>query len=89
MDEFQHVYQTKRITFTLKNDLQVLIPHEDLVWNRQDEETMRTTSQVGWFPPTHLRLIPLSPLLGLLANVLRSFVHWFCVSKTECCLLTV
>ncbi|CAD6340599.1 unnamed protein product [Miscanthus lutarioriparius] len=45
MDEFQHVYQTKRITFTLKNDLQVLIPHEDLVWNRQDEETMRTTSQ--------------------------------------------
>ncbi|XP_066374316.1 uncharacterized protein [Miscanthus floridulus] len=24
----------------------VLIPHEDLVWNRQDEETIRTTSQV-------------------------------------------
>ncbi|XP_066374314.1 uncharacterized protein [Miscanthus floridulus] len=23
----------------------VLIPHEDLVWNRQDEETIRTTSQ--------------------------------------------
>ena len=52
MDEFQHVYQTKRITFTLKNDLQVLIPHEDLVWNRQDEETIRTTSQVGFLPPT-------------------------------------
>ena len=52
MDEFQHVYQIKRITFTLKNDLQVLIPHEDLVWNRQDEETMRTTSQVGFLPPT-------------------------------------
>ena len=52
MDEFQLVYQTKRITFTLKNDLQVLIPQEDLVWNRQDEETMRTTSQVGFLPPT-------------------------------------
>ena len=52
MDEFQHVYQIKRITFTLKNDLQVLIPHEDLVWNRQDEETMRTTSHVGFLPPT-------------------------------------
>ena len=34
---------------------------------------------------THLRLIPLSPLLGLLVNVLRSFVHWFCVSETKCC----
>ncbi|CAD6257232.1 unnamed protein product [Miscanthus lutarioriparius] len=44
MDEFQHVYQTKRITFTLKND--VWIAREDLVWNRQDEETMSTTSQV-------------------------------------------
>jgi hypothetical protein len=52
MEEFQHVYQTKRITFTLKNDLQVLIPHEDLVWNMQDEETIRTTSQVRFLPPT-------------------------------------
>jgi len=53
MDEFQHVYQTKRITFALKNDLQVLIPHEDLVWNRQDEETIMTISQVGFLTQSH------------------------------------
>jgi len=61
---------------------------------------MRTWSGIGrmrkpWGPPLRLvsshppEIDPPLPLLGLLANVLRSFVHWFCVSKTECCRLTV